>query len=90
MKSWVDTIEHHGGSVVYNPNLAPETNAQGTTSTDSERKAAARDQTLAVALIRGADPTRYGTLIAELANQYTMGTDRYPNDITSACRQPAG
>ena len=84
MKSWVDTIEHHGGSVVYNPKLAPEKDANGITRTDEERNIIARDQTLAVALIRGADPTRYGTLIAELANQYTMGTNGYPNDITSA------
>jgi hypothetical protein len=31
MKSWVDTIEHHGGSVVYNSQLAPENAAEGTT-----------------------------------------------------------
>jgi hypothetical protein len=34
--------------------------------------------------MRGADPTRYGTLIADLSNQYAMGIDNYPVDITSA------
>ncbi len=48
------------------------------------RKAMARDRTLAHALIGGADPTRYGTLIGELSNQFAMGVDNYPLDITSA------
>ena len=48
-----------------------------------KRKAIARDRTLAIALIRGADATRYGTLIVGLSNQYAMGKDDYPTDITS-------
>ena len=43
-----------------------------------------RDRTLAAALIRGADPSRYGTLITDLANQYAIGKDNYPIDITAA------
>ena len=39
---------------------------------------------MATALIRGADKTRYGTLLAELSNQYAMGKDEYPTDISSA------
>jgi hypothetical protein len=41
-----------------------------------------RDCTLEIALVRGADTTRYGTLIPDLANQYSMGQDSYPNDMT--------
>jgi hypothetical protein len=78
MKSWVDTIEHHGGSVVYNSQLAPENAAEGTTQTDDERRSVARDQTLAAALIRGADPTRYGTLIARAGKPVYHGHQQVP------------
>jgi hypothetical protein len=44
----------------------------------------ARERTSAAALIRSADPSRYGTLITALANQYATGKDEYPKDITSA------
>jgi hypothetical protein len=37
-----------------------------------------------MALIRGADPQRYGTLIMDLANQHAMGIDNYPHDLTAA------
>ena len=35
--------------------------------------------------IRNADTDRYGTLIADLYNQYARGKDKYSRDITSAC-----
>jgi hypothetical protein len=35
--------------------------------------------------MRNADPTRYGTLTAELSNMYARGKDEYPTDLTSAC-----
>ncbi len=66
---WADTIEYHGGTFVENYMLAAATAPDGMARTESERRNAARDETLAMALIRGADPTRYGTLIAELSNQ---------------------
>ena len=36
-------------------------------------------------MIRGADPTKYfGTLIADLTNQFVKGKDKYPKDMASA------
>jgi Zinc knuckle len=84
LRGWADTIEYHGGIVAENFTLIPAKDDQGKPRTDDERKTAARDRTLAITLIRGADPTRYGTLIAELSNQYAMGKDEYPTDISSA------
>jgi hypothetical protein len=63
--------------------LIPAKDKQGTQRTNDERKIIARDRTLAITLIWGADPTRYGTLIAKLSNQYAMGKDEYPADISS-------
>ena len=81
---WADTIEYHGGTFVENYHLAGAHNANGTPHTEDERKSAARDETLAMALIRGADPSRFGTLIAELSNQYARGRNEYPTDLNSA------
>ncbi len=53
--------------------LVEERDENGNELSVEERTKLARDRTLAVALIRGADPTRYGTLIAELANDYAAG-----------------
>jgi hypothetical protein len=85
LRTWADAIEYWGGSVAENYFLVEDTGPGGRAHQVEERKAIARDRTLAIALIRGADPRRYGTLlITELANRYAMGTDDYPTDITSA------
>ena len=84
LKSHVDTVEYHGGTLVLNLDLAPETALDGTKLSETERKKIARDSTLAAALIRGADRTRFGTLQTNLLNQYSNGKDEYPTDLTSA------
>jgi hypothetical protein len=81
---WADTIETHGGTVAINHKLIPEKDLNGVARTTEKRQAMARERTIATALIRSADPSRYGTLITALANQYAMGKDEYPKDITSA------
>ena len=84
LKGWADTIEYHGGTVAENHELVPMAADDGTICSIDERKAIAHDRTLAIALIHGADATRYGTLIVGLSNQYAMGKDDYPTEITSA------
>lgn len=84
LRGWADTIEYHGGTVAENHELIPIKADDGTERSTDQRKALARDRTLAIALIRGSDRTRYGTLIDDLSNQYAMGKDDYPSDITSA------
>jgi hypothetical protein len=85
LRGWADTIEYHGGNVAENYTLIPEVDDDGVTYSENDRKEIARDRTLAITLIRGADRTRYGTLLAELSNQYAMGKDEYPNtDLSSA------
>ena len=84
LKSRADAIKYHGGTIVLNLNLAPEFKDDGTRYTDEERMKVARDRTLARALIRGSDPTRFGAHVAELANQFIRGKDEYPTDLASA------
>lgn len=45
---------------------------------------AARNRTLALAFLKGADRKLYGMLWIELENQYTRQHDQYPADLTAA------
>jgi len=47
-------------------------------------KKAARNRTLALAFLKGADRRLYGNLWVELENQFTRQHDQYPIDITAA------
>jgi hypothetical protein len=68
IKGYSDTIEYHGGSVAESHTLVPEHDGSGAIMSEVRRKEIARDKTLAAALMRGADPTRYGALLADLSN----------------------
>ena len=85
LKGWADAIQQfHGGSVAERLNTVPATDDNGATRTDAQREEIAHEETLAMLMIRGADPTRYGTLIVELLNQFAMGKDEYPKTMTDA------
>ena len=62
LKSHIDTVGYHGGTLVLNINMAPKTALDGRKLSEVERKKIARDCTLAVVLIRGANKTRFGML----------------------------
>jgi hypothetical protein len=64
--------------------LVPETDEDGNARTVPARQAIARDRTIVIAYIRGADRSRYGTLIKELGNRYARGKDEYPSDLNDA------
>jgi hypothetical protein len=81
---WSDTIKHHGGSIVTNPALASIIDSKGKSRTADELHKAGRQETLAMALLRGSDPARYGTLLDHLANQFAAGRDEYPKDLTAS------
>ncbi|KAI2502818.1 Reverse transcriptase (RNA-dependent DNA polymerase) [Fragilaria crotonensis] len=81
---WSDTIETHGGTVAVNFKLISETADDGSVRSDKTRQEMARERTIATCLVRNADPSRYGTLITKLANQFVGQKDNYPKDITSA------
>lgn len=65
--------------------LVPRSDDQGRERTDEERRSIARDTTLAVTLIKGADPTRYGTLVLTgFANSFVMSKDENPTGLSAA------
>ena len=84
MQGWAETIESHGGLIIGNVALMPARDNEGNERSTEERKAIARERTLAITLIRRADTSRYGTLITSLSNDYTIGKDKYPNNVLAA------
>jgi len=84
LKGWAETIEYCGGTFSESYTLIPARASNGAILTQAQRQKLARDKTLAIVFIRGVDPTRYGTLITDLANQFSMGFDNYPTDLTAA------
>ena len=44
----------------------------------------ARNRSIVVSFLKRSDKTRYGALWAKLENQYTGGSDQYPDNITTA------
>jgi hypothetical protein len=85
---WAEAIETHGGTVAADYTVIPETGDNGLPRDVQRRKALAREQTLAMALIRSADRSRYGTLITDLRNQYASRRDKYPTDVVTAKSLP--
>ena len=72
LRTLAETIDHHGGKL---RDLYPKTNVASDTR---------RDLFLASLCIQNADKVRFGVLIANLANQFLMGHDEYPDDLTNA------
>ena len=88
LKGWADAIHFHGGAdqcVAERVSAVPATDGDGMAHTAAQRKEIARKkETLAMLMICVGDTTRYGTLIVELSNQFAMGKDNYPKDMTAA------
>ena len=85
MKALADNIEYQGGSVAERYAMIPSHGSLGRECDTAARQKMARDVSTGANYIRNADTDRYGTLIADLYNQYARGKDEYPRYITSAC-----
>jgi redox-regulated HSP33 family molecular chaperone len=83
LKSRIDNVEYHGGTLVLNLYRAPTTALDGRRLSEEERRKIARGCTLAASFNRSANCTRFGTIQTNLLNQYSNGKDEYPTDLTS-------
>ena len=82
---WSDVIKKYGGTLVFNNSLTSKTIPNtDTPRTSVQRTAAAKQEILAMALLRGSDATRYGSLLLDLANNFAAGRDNYPKDVIAA------
>jgi hypothetical protein len=78
----VDAFEHYGGVIGNFPALFDLISVNITDK--QERVKAARNQLIGMMFIDRADRRRYGTLSADLENQFAPGNDQYPRDLTEA------
>ncbi len=83
-RSTVDVLEFYGANIAEADDLIKDTPLKK--YSDEERRAASRDRTLATAFLKDSDPLRYSKLLADLKNQYNLGQNQYPKDLTSAYR----
>jgi hypothetical protein len=84
-RSLVEVLEHYGGAIGKDPGLLDATAAVSADADDAtKRLKTARDRSLALAFLKRAHRGRFGTLWADLENQFSGGNDQYPTDLTAA------
>jgi hypothetical protein len=84
-------VEQFGGEVTRDPvivirelALVGETHETATDEQILKAEKVGKEKYLGMALIRGADKTRYSSLTYDLVNQFTMGHTNYPANIIAA------
>jgi hypothetical protein len=87
----VAIVEQFGGEVARDPvimlrelELVGETQASATDARILKAGKVGKEKYLAMALIRAVDKSRYSRLTDDLVNQFTMGHNNYPVNITAA------
>jgi hypothetical protein len=84
-RSLVEVLEHYGGAIGKDPGLLDATAAVlSDTDNAPKRLKIARDHTLALAFLKRANHRCFGTLWADLENQFSRGNDQYPTNLTAA------
>ena len=90
-KNNIEVVQHNGGSFGIEEGLVAEqlkeVGSDFATATPAQLTIAqdeAKDMSMAVAFVLGADRGRFGKLIEDLENSYTQGTDKYPKTLTDA------
>ena len=84
LKGWAVSIRFHGGMVAERIGSVDVRDKDGNKRTTTEREEIATEETLTMLMVRGADPAKYGTLIADLSNQFVRGKGKYPKNMASA------
>jgi len=90
IRTIAETIEHHGGNIgdiFLSGTPAPDDDGKDaavTARAAETRRKTSREAYLAALCIQNADRGRFGTLIAHLANQFLLGRNEYPQDLTEA------
>jgi len=84
-RSLVEVLEHYGDAIGEDPGLLDATAAVSSDTDDAtKRLKIARDCTLALAFLKRADCRRFGTLRADLENEFSRRNDQYPINLTAA------
>ena len=83
--SLVEVLEHYGGAIGEDPGLLDATAASSANADNvTKRLKIARACTLALTFLKRANRRRFGTLWANLENQFFRGNEQYLTDLTAA------
>ncbi|CAB9520834.1 unknown protein [Seminavis robusta] len=94
-KNYTDVVERNGGSIgadiglveeVLNSHRPPLTLETATDEQLQQAKGIARERTIALDFIVGADRSRFGKLTEDLENSFTQGRNNYPATMTDALK----
>ena len=90
-RSLVEQVEHHGSEIGCTQErmqtqlaITAADPADPTAIEISHAKTVVTEEYLVVLFLRKSDPKRYGSLLSELQNNHTRGTDQYPMTISHA------
>jgi len=84
-RSLVEVLEHYVGVIGEDPGLLDATAPVLADADDAtKRLKIARDRTLALAFLKRADRCCFGTVWADLGNQFSRGNGQYPTNSTAA------
>ena len=84
-KTLVDSVEHFGGSIMFDPGLLKyEQSKDEANTSDDKLKILVKNKMKAVGLLKLSDNKRYARLIQDLEDHHTFGNDLYPATINSA------
>jgi hypothetical protein len=90
-QSRIDVIKESGGSIGYSPEMVKRLCKERKTPLKDMDKAAtlaiqreAEERYLAIAILIGADRSRFGTLLKDLQNDYLQKRDNYPKTMTES------
>ena len=90
-RSLVEQVEHHGSEIGCTPGqiqtqltITAANPVHPTAIETSHAKTVVTEEYLAVLFLRKSDPKQYGSLLSELQNNDTRGTNQYPMTISHA------
>ena len=78
----IDVLKHYGGSFADDPLLIKECYISGRTK--GEAIAAAQEGAVAIAFLLRSSKDKYGDLLIDLENQFSLGNDQYPDTMGEA------
>jgi hypothetical protein len=93
-RSLLEVLEHYGATVGEDecflksledyPESDEPTDPKLLPAWTKKRATDARNRTVAILFLKGADRRRYGSLWTDLENQFSRGVNQYPNDLVAA------
>ena len=84
-----DLMEIHHGPLQFSVHITSHPDLKPNLSNQKDLTKVAYNKYVAYAFLHGLDTKRHGNLVTELDNQWAMGDDKFPKDLSAAVTQAA-